>query len=68
MLVRPIGMKPAARMRATTVASLVAAGASRKATDPAVVTSPAMSNKSLTETGMPANRDGVARCRRNPSI
>ena len=59
MLVRPIGMKPAARSRATLGASCVAGGASRKTTEPAVVTSPAMSNRSLIDTGMPANGDGA---------
>jgi hypothetical protein len=61
-------MRPTARILATTVASRVAAGASRNATDPAVVTSPAMSNRSLTDIGMPANRDGAAPCRRRVSM
>ena len=32
----------------------------RSAIEPAVVTSPAISNRSLIETGMPANGDGAA--------
>ncbi len=54
MLVRPIGTKPAARMRAIVGASRVAAGAWRSATEPAVVTSPATSNRSFTAMGTPA--------------
>ena len=60
MLVRPIGMNPAARSRATDGASRAAGAASRNTTEPAVVTSPATSNRSLIETGMPANREGAA--------
>jgi len=60
MLLRPIGMKPAARSRATLGASRLAGGVSRSAVEPAVVTSPAMSNRSLIDTGMPANGDGAA--------
>ena len=41
-------------------ASRVAGGAWRSAVEPAVVTSPATSNKSLIEIGIPANTDGVA--------
>ena len=67
MLVRPIGISPAAFRRATAVASRTAGGAPRSATDPAVVVSPAMSNRSLIETGMPANREGAAPRNRNRS-
>ena len=57
MLLRPIGMKPAARSRATLGASRAAGAASRNTVEPAVVMSPAMSNRSLIDTGMPANGD-----------
>jgi hypothetical protein len=67
MLVRPIGTNPAARSRAIAVASRVAGGACRNATEPAVVTSPATSNRSLIEIGIPANSDGVAPRRRSVS-
>jgi hypothetical protein len=60
ILVRPIGTKPAAFRRPTAMASRVAGAASRKAIEPAAVTSPAMSNRSLIETGMPANREAAA--------
>src|SRR5262245_20851542 len=60
MLVRPIGMKPAARRRATDGASRTAGCASLSAREPAMVTSPARSNRSLIETGMPANGEGAA--------
>ncbi len=63
MLVRPIGMKPAARSRATLGASCAAGAASRSTVEPAVVTSPAISNRSLIETGMPANGDGACAVR-----
>ena len=55
MFVRPMTMKPALRRRVTTIASLVACGPLAKTTEPAVVTDPATSNKSLIDTGMPAN-------------
>src|SRR5262249_58075712 len=60
MLVGRIGTKPATRSRATAVASRAAGGAWRSAIEPAVVTSPATSNRSLIETGIPAKREGVA--------
>ena len=59
MLVLPINAAPAARSRATTVASAVAGAASRKAMEPARVISPSTSNKSLTETGKPAIGESV---------
>ena len=64
MLVRPIGMNPAARKRATAGASRIAAFAFFSAIEPAVVTFPATSNRSLIETGMPANNEGAAPCGR----
>src|SRR2546427_3554588 len=51
MLLRPMTTAPAARSRATATASAVAGGASRRIFEPAVVTSPAMSKRSLIETG-----------------
>src|SRR5436305_15116355 len=60
ILVRPMGMKPAARRRATAGASCLAAGASFSTIEPDVVTPPAMSHRSLIETGMPANGEGAA--------
>jgi hypothetical protein len=53
-------MNPAARKRATAGASFLAGLASFSTMEPAVVTSPAMSNRSLTETGMPANGESAA--------
>src|SRR5712691_11367285 len=55
MLLRPMTTAPAARSRATAAASAVAGAASRRIFDPAVVTSPAISNRSLIETGSPAS-------------
>ena len=55
MLVRPNGIAPAARRRATTGASCVAAGRERSTVEPAPVTSPATSNKSLIDTVMPSS-------------
>ena len=54
MLVRPITMKPARRNLATTGASASAGAKSSNAREPARVTCPLMSNKSLIETGIPA--------------
>src|SRR6266702_1431448 len=55
MLLRPTTTAPAARSRVTAAASAVAGAASRRIVDPAVVTSPAISNRSLIETGSPAS-------------
>src|ERR1700687_3941912 len=60
MLVRPITIKPARRSRATTGASASAGAESSSAREPARVTCPLMSNRSLIETGMPAKGDGAA--------
>src|SRR3954454_6423129 len=68
MLVRPITTKPAARSRATAGASASAIGESSSAREPARVTWPLMSNRSLTEIGMPAKRDGAAFAWRRRSI
>ena len=64
MLVRPIGISPAASRRAITGAWEVAGGASASTTDPAGVGSPATSNKSLMLTGMPASGPGARPTRR----
>ena len=68
MLVRPITTKPARRSRATTGASAAAGGESSNAREPARVTCPLMSNRSLIEIGMPANGDGAALTSRSRSI
>src|SRR6478609_3573348 len=69
MLVRPITIKPARRNRATTGASASAGvQSSSSAREPARVTCPLMSNRSLIETGMPANGDGAAWALRSRSI
>src|ERR1700733_57141 len=68
MLVRPIRIKPARRKRETTGASLSAGGESSSAREPARVTWPLMSNKSLIEIGMPAKTDGAALTSRSRSI
>ena len=68
MLVRPITTKPAARSRATTGASASAGAESSSAREPARVTCPLMSKRSLIETGMPANGDGAACALRSRSI
>src|SRR5215470_17489049 len=68
MLVRPIATKPARRSRATTGASAAAGAESSNAREPARVTCPLMSNRSLIETGMPAKRDGAACALRKWSI
>jgi hypothetical protein len=68
MLVRPTITAPAAIRRSMTGALRSAGGASFSTTEPAVVTCPATSNKSLTDTGnpssgertMPAARSSVA--------
>ena len=56
MLVRPITMKPARRSRATTGASASAGAESSSAREPARVTCPLMSNRSLIETGNAGER------------
>src|SRR6266481_2454176 len=68
MLVRPITMKPARRSRATAGASASAGGESSSAREPARVTCPLMSNRSLMETGIPAKGDGAAFTSRSRSI
>src|ERR1700704_5767969 len=68
MLVRPITTKPARRSRATTGASAAAGGESSSAREPARVTWPLMSNRSLIEIGMPAKGDGAALTSRSRSI
>ena len=68
MLVRPITTKPAARNRATAGASASAGAESSSAREPARVTCPLMSKRSLIETGMPANGDGAALTLRSWSI
>src|SRR5882757_9875865 len=68
MLVRPITMKPARLSRATTGASASAGAESSSAREPARVTCPLMSNRSLIETGMPANGDSAALALRNRSM
>ncbi len=55
MLVRPSRAAPAALRRATAGLSLAAAGASASTRDPAAVTWPATSNRSLTDTASPAS-------------
>src|SRR5690348_6095094 len=59
MLLRPITTAPPERRRATAAASAAAGGRSRRIFDPAVVTSPAMSKRSLIETGRPASGEGT---------
>src|SRR5436190_13801455 len=69
MLVRPITTNPARRNRATTGASASAGvQSSSSAREPARVTCPLMSKRSLIETGMPANGDGAAWALRSRSI
>eukprot|EP00962_Isochrysis_galbana_P000339 scaffold100_cov122-Isochrysis_galbana.AAC.2 len=52
--VRPTMMAPAARSRATAMASAAAGGLEASATEPASVTSPDTSNRSLTDIGIPS--------------
>src|SRR5262245_401913 len=54
MLVRPTSIAPAARSRATAGASAFAAGPPASTFDPARVTSPPTSKRSLTDTGSPS--------------
>ena len=54
MLVRPTMTAPAARSRATAVASCAAGAASASSAEPARVTWPATSNRSFTDTGRPS--------------
>src|SRR3984957_15427874 len=68
MLVRPIRMNPARRSRETTGASFSAGGESSSAREPARVTWPLMSNRSLIEIGMPAKTDGAALTSRSLSM
>ena len=68
MLVRPITIIPARRNRATAGASRSAGAESSSAREPARVTCPLMSNRSLIETGIPAKRDGAAFALRKRSI
>jgi len=67
MLVRPIRTKPARRRRSTAGAS-AGAGAGSRTLEPARVTCPCTSNRSLIEIGMPAKRDGAALAARRTSI
>src|SRR5690349_14561808 len=70
MLLRPMTTAPAARSRATATASEAAGGRSRRITDPAVVTSPATSKRSLIETAKPASGERTTpslRCRSEAS-
>src|SRR5262245_14800013 len=67
MLLRPITTAPAARKRATAGASTAAGGRSRRTVEPAVVTSPATSNRSFTDTGRPARGEGTTPCLRRRS-
>ena len=65
MLVRPTITAPAARSRRTTGLSSRAGGASASTREPARVTWPASSNRSLIEIGMPASGGSgtpAARC------
>ena len=64
MLVFPTSAAPCARSRATATASAVAGAASRQTTEPACVTSPATSYRSLMLTGSPASGGSAtpARC------
>jgi hypothetical protein len=68
MFTRPIGTNPAASIRCTTGAFAPAGGALAKARDPAGVGSPAMSNRSFSATGIPAQRLGARPARRSASI
>ena len=68
IFVRPIMTPPAARKRSTTTASCAAAGASASTIDPAVVGSPRISKRSLTETGMPPSQPVQIPARRLRSI
>ncbi len=68
LFVRPIMTAPAARNRSTTTASSTAAGASVSTVDPAVVGSPRMSKKSLTEIGMPPSKPVQIPARRLQSM
>ncbi len=58
MWVRPTKAAPAARRRATAGQSTRAGGAPRRIVEPAAVTSPATSNRSLSETARPASGPG----------
>src|SRR5579872_945053 len=68
MLVRPIRMNPACRRRDTTTASLSAGAESSSAREPARVTWPLISNKSLIEIGIPAKGEGTALTSRSRSM
>ncbi len=68
MLVRPTGTKPWASMRATTGAWALAGFAPFSTVLPAVVGSPATSNRSLRLMGMPAYGPGARPTRRSASI
>ncbi len=59
MLVRPSSTAPAARSRATATASAAAGGWCASAREPAALTWPATSNRSLIDTGSPASSDGT---------
>ena len=68
MLVRPTITAPAAIRRSMTGALRTAGGASRNTAEPAVVTSPATSNKSFTETGMPSSGERTMPAARRVSL
>mmetsp|Transcript_2453 Transcript_2453/g.7554 ORF Transcript_2453/g.7554 Transcript_2453/m.7554 type:complete len:294 (-) Transcript_2453:147-1028(-) len=65
--VRPRMTAPAARRRATAGASLVAGGSDASAFEPASVTSPPTSNRSLTETGRPSTGERTTPAARSAS-
>ena len=63
MLVRPTITAPARFRRATATASELAGGASASTREPARVGWPSISNRSLTDTGMPASGDSTVPAR-----
>ena len=68
MLVRPTMIAPAWRSRRTTVASVFGRCGIGERLDPARVMSPATSNRSFTDTGMPASGEGTMPCARRASL
>ncbi|MNT36625.1 hypothetical protein D3C72_1727220 [compost metagenome] len=67
MLVRPMMTAPAAISRCTTSALASAAGSPSRATEPAIVVSPSMSNRSLMLIGRPSTTDRVTPAARSVS-
>jgi hypothetical protein len=67
MLVRPTSTAPARLSRATAAASACAGGAPSSTREPARVTWPATSNRSFTDTGMPASGDSTVPAARSRS-